>query len=98
MLTRALAGLLLGGVLTTALPDPIKVHTDVEYSPYAFYSTNQVPIGAADYANAVEEHVDIADEHSKPGDKTIYQILNTVPQQVFLYMSSSSVADGKQLL
>jgi hypothetical protein len=88
MLTRTLTAFLLGGVLTTsAIPEPKRVHTDVEYSPYAFYATNQVPISASDYAAAGDERVDLAEEHPNPGDKTIYQILNAVPQQVLIYVS-----------
>jgi hypothetical protein len=83
MLTSALTALLLGGVLiTSAIPEPRRVHTDVEYGQYAFSATNQLPISASGYATSDDDLVGIVEDHPNQGDKTIYQILNAVPQQV----------------
>ena len=85
MLTGTLTALLLGGVLvTSAIPEPRGVHTDVEYRPYAFSATNQIPISGSDNAFSEDEQAGTVEEHPNPGDKTIYQILNAVPQQVLI--------------
>jgi hypothetical protein len=96
MLIPTLVALLYGSVLAaSALPEPIRARREMEYSPYAFHAINQVPISVSDYTSDALENLEIIGEDSKPKDKTIYQILNAVPQQVPLHVFPSTTDEHK---